>query len=151
MKKIICLILVLLIVLSTLASCGVADTIRDNVLPGTEQNNGTNNNNGNNNNGNNNNPGDGSCLTKEMHVDADNNGVCERCTADVVVTLDIYGINDLHGKVLDTDSQIGVDELTTYLKGAETRDEEYLSFPPVICGREVQSLILQRVCSSPIG
>ena len=61
-----------------------------------------------------------------MHVDSDANGICDNCTADVVVTLDLYGINDLHGKVFDTDSQIGVDELTTYLKNAESRDEEYV-------------------------
>ncbi len=130
MKRIICLILVLLLVFSTLVSCGLSDIIQENVLPGTEQNNGGNNNSGGENNdgnqNNNNNPGDGSCLTKEMHVDENNDGTCERCSADVVITLDIYGINDLHGKVFDTDSQIGVNELTTYLKGAETRDEEYL-------------------------
>ena len=30
--------------------------------------------------------------------------------------LDVYAINDLHGKFEDTDSQPGVDEMTTYLK-----------------------------------
>lgn len=33
-----------------------------------------------------------------------------------LVTFDIYAINDLHGKFLDTDSQPGVDELSTYLE-----------------------------------
>lgn len=32
------------------------------------------------------------------------------------VTFDIYAINDLHGRLTDTDQQPGVDELSTYLK-----------------------------------
>ena len=68
----------------------------------------------------------GNCLSKEMHVDSDSNGLCDNCTADVVITLDIYAINDLHGKVFDTDSQIGVDEMSTYLLGANNRDEQYI-------------------------
>lgn len=32
------------------------------------------------------------------------------------VTVDIYGVNDLHGKLADTSAQSGVDELSTYLK-----------------------------------
>ena len=36
-----------------------------------------------------------------------------------LVTFDIYAINDLHGKLADSDSQSGVDELTTYLKQAQ--------------------------------
>ena len=35
-----------------------------------------------------------------------------------VVTLDIYAVNDLHGKLADTEVQPGVDELSTYLKQA---------------------------------
>ena len=35
-----------------------------------------------------------------------------------LVTFDIYAINDLHGKLADTDQQPGVDELSTYLKQA---------------------------------
>ncbi len=35
-----------------------------------------------------------------------------------VVTLDIYAVNDLHGKLADTEFQPGVDELSTYLKQA---------------------------------
>ncbi len=37
----------------------------------------------------------------------------------VLVTFDIYAINDLHGKLSDTDAQPGVDELSTYLKQAQ--------------------------------
>ncbi len=35
------------------------------------------------------------------------------------VSFDIYAINDLHGKLADTDYQSGVDELSTYLKQAQ--------------------------------
>ena len=36
-----------------------------------------------------------------------------------LVTFEIYAINDLHGKLADTDQQPGVDELSTYLKQAQ--------------------------------
>lgn len=36
-----------------------------------------------------------------------------------LVTVDIYAVNDLHGKLADTDAQPGVDELSTYLKQAQ--------------------------------
>ncbi len=39
---------------------------------------------------------------------------------DGYYTLDVYGINDLHGKFEDTDNQPGVDEMTTYLKKMAT-------------------------------
>lgn len=49
------------------------------------------------------------------HTDSDDNGVCDSCTVSVMVAVDLYSINDLHGKFNDTDDQPGVDELTTYL------------------------------------
>lgn len=36
-----------------------------------------------------------------------------------LVTFDIYAVNDLHGKLADTDTQPGVDELTTYFKQSQ--------------------------------
>ena len=45
--------------------------------------------------------------THTEHVDADNNGVCDECRESTIRTFDIYALNDLHGKMLDTDSQIG--------------------------------------------
>ena len=36
-----------------------------------------------------------------------------------LVRFDIYAINDLHGKLADTDTQPGVDELSTYLRQAQ--------------------------------
>ncbi len=40
--------------------------------------------------------------------------------------LDIYSINDLHGKFVDGDSQPGVDEMTTYLRQAKFRENVVL-------------------------
>ena len=43
-------------------------------------------------------------------------------------TLDVYGINDMHGKFEDTNEQPGVDEMTTYLKNmARTQNTIFLS------------------------
>lgn len=57
------------------------------------------------------------------HTDADENDLCDICGGSVVVLVDFYAINDLHGKFDDTDSQPGVDELTTYLKNAKKTDD----------------------------
>ena len=60
------------------------------------------------------------------HVDSDNDGECDACYETVVVVIDIYAINDLHGKFCDTDTQPGVDELTTYLKSREDIDDNVI-------------------------
>lgn len=57
------------------------------------------------------------------HVDADGNGLCDKCRQSVIVTVDFYVINDLHGKFDDSGSQPGVDELTTYLKEVSMVEE----------------------------
>lgn len=59
----------------------------------------------------------------KSHTDDDNNGICDKCNASVIVYVDFYSINDLHGKLADADSHIGVDELTTYLKNARETDD----------------------------
>ncbi len=60
------------------------------------------------------------CVT---HTDLDDNGLCDLCSTTVIVSFDIYAINDLHGKLADADTHPGVDEMTTYLKNArETQD-----------------------------
>lgn len=51
-----------------------------------------------------------------VHVDEQNDGRCDLCNEIVIVAVDIYSINDLHGKVADGDTHPGVDELTTYLE-----------------------------------
>lgn len=60
-------------------------------------------------------PAGGECAG---HVDANNDGLCDNCRENVLVSLDFFALNDLHGKFTDTDDQPGVDELSTYLKTA---------------------------------
>lgn len=60
------------------------------------------------------------------HVDADDNGMCDGCKLSVLVVLDFYSINDLHGKLADGDSHIGVDELTTFLKNKQQTENAIL-------------------------
>lgn len=50
------------------------------------------------------------------HVDAENDGRCDVCDTIVIVAIDFYNINDLHGKLADGENHPGVDELSTYLK-----------------------------------
>lgn len=52
------------------------------------------------------------CVT---HVDNDNNGLCDICNLSVLVKLDFYAINDIHGTFRKTDSNDGVASLTTFL------------------------------------
>ena len=58
-----------------------------------------------------------------VHKDVDNDEICDVCRESVIVTFDFYNINDLHGKLADTDSNIGADELTAYLKNARESDD----------------------------
>ena len=70
--------------------------------------------------------GSGDVLVEDnrcQHVDQDNNGLCDTCNFTVVVVVDFYVLNDLHGKFADTADQPGVDELTTYLKQSREADE----------------------------
>ena len=60
------------------------------------------------------------------HTDADDNGHCDDCGLSVIVLLDLYAINDLHGKLADGDTHPGVDEMTTYLKTAMAADDHAL-------------------------
>lgn len=53
------------------------------------------------------------------HADVDDNGSCDLCAGNLLVALDFYAINDLHGKLADGQSHIGVDELTTFLKAKQ--------------------------------
>lgn len=50
------------------------------------------------------------------HVDDQNDGRCDICDTIVIVSIDFYNINDLHGKLADGENHPGVDEMTTYLK-----------------------------------
>ena len=57
------------------------------------------------------------------HTDGDDNGYCDECGTEIIIIVDLYAINDLHGKFCDTDGQPGVDELATYLKRARENDD----------------------------
>ena len=59
----------------------------------------------------------------ESHTDVDDNGFCDICNISVIVYIDFYAINDLHGKFDDTASNEGVDELTSYLKKMSETDD----------------------------
>ena len=58
-----------------------------------------------------------------QHVDDDANNLCDECGLTVLVYVDFYSVNDLHGKFADGTTHPGVDELTTYLKNAKVRDD----------------------------
>ena len=64
--------------------------------------------------------------TCTAHTDSNNDGACDSCYASVIVIIDIYAINDLHGKFCDSDDQPGVDELTSYFKDRENVDDNVI-------------------------
>ena len=68
-------------------------------------------------------PAGSSSATCKDHVDIENDGKCDQCGVSVVVIVDFYNINDLHGKIVDGEDHPGVDELTTYLKKAQETDD----------------------------
>ena len=63
--------------------------------------------------------GDNDCA----HTDTNKDDICDSCEVSVAVTFDFFAINDIHGKFADSDTQPGVDELTTYLKQARNENE----------------------------
>ena len=62
----------------------------------------------------------------QIHADADDNGRCDICTANVLVEIDLYAVNDLHGKFADGDSHPGVDELSTYFQNARAKKDNVI-------------------------
>ena len=57
------------------------------------------------------------------HVDAQNDGRCDLCDTIVIVTVDFFNVNDLHGKLADGENHPGVNEMTTYLKQQMSSNE----------------------------
>ena len=57
------------------------------------------------------------------HADTNFDNLCDFCQVSLLVYVDFYAINDLHGKIADGEGHPGVDELTTFLKNAELRDD----------------------------
>ena len=71
--------------------------------------------------------GSGDTVATPGHVDADEDGKCDDCKTSVLIELDFYVINDLHGKLTDSGNQPGAEELTTYLKMMyESEDNVFL-------------------------
>ena len=64
----------------------------------------------------------GTTASNCVHTDHNDDGNCDSCQGSVLVELDFYTINDLHGKLADGDNHIGVDELTTYIKNAQATE-----------------------------
>ena len=65
-------------------------------------------------------------IDRDAHTDEDNDGSCDDCGISVIITFDFYALNDLHGKFDDTDTQGGVDELSTYLANAYNTDDNVI-------------------------
>ncbi len=57
------------------------------------------------------------------HADANGDDTCDSCYIPLTVTLDLYSVNDMHGKFDDTYANIGVDEMSAYLRNAQTTSE----------------------------
>ena len=71
-------------------------------------------------------PTDPELPAEDDHTDENNDGACDDCGVSVVIVLDLFAINDLHGKFADTNTQVGVDELTTYLKNAYATEDHVI-------------------------
>lgn len=57
------------------------------------------------------------------HIDLANDGFCDACSKFLIVYIDFYTLNDLHGKLADAAAHPGVDELSTYLSDAKAANE----------------------------
>ena len=57
------------------------------------------------------------------HKDANGDETCDSCGESVLVVFDLFSVNDLHGKIVDSDNQPGVDELTAYIKARRQENE----------------------------
>lgn len=65
-------------------------------------------------------------TTIHTHQDSDDNALCDSCGENLLVIIDLFSVNDLHGKVADGDEHPGVDELTTYIKEARQKNEHVI-------------------------
>lgn len=58
-------------------------------------------------------------ITASTSTSTTTAALADTTTAPQPLVLDIFAVNDLHGKLVDTAAQPGVDEMTTYLKQAQ--------------------------------
>jgi len=70
--------------------------------------------------------GGGQNIKCDAHVDLDANDYCDECNEYLIVLLDFYSFNDLHGKFCDTEGQPGVDELGTYFELRAKEDDNII-------------------------
>ena len=63
----------------------------------------------------------------DKHTDTDNDGFCDDCSVSVIVIVDIFSINDIHGKISANSTQPGIGGLTTYLERESDGNAVYLS------------------------
>ena len=59
----------------------------------------------------------------DSHIDQANDGFCDNCSKFLLVMVDFYALNDIHGKLADADTHPGLDELSTYLADARESDD----------------------------
>ncbi len=64
----------------------------------------------------------GNSVPCSQHKDSDNNGICDKCKNSVIVNIDIYAVNDLHGRFSGENDKNGVDTMTTFFKLQELSD-----------------------------
>ena len=71
------------------------------------------------------------CVTKQAaekpncaagHTDVGNDGFCDVCSTLLLVFVDFYNLNDIHGKLDDASTHPGLDELSSYLEEAREAD-----------------------------
>ena len=70
--------------------------------------------------------GDANPPAGHAHTDDNGDEICDDCQESVIVVIDFYVLNDLHGKFCDTPMQGGVDELATYLNNAKKTDDNVI-------------------------
>ena len=71
-------------------------------------------------------PGTGTPGVDNEHVDANDDDYCDICSEYLIVVVDFYVFNDLHGNFCDSDSQPGVDEIGTYLDNMAKIDDHII-------------------------
>lgn len=62
-------------------------------------------------------------CTEDGHLDQNDDAYCDACNEYVLVVIDFYVLNDLHGKFCDSDTQPGVDEIGTYFEKMMASDD----------------------------
>ena len=59
----------------------------------------------------------------DIHIDLDHNNYCDECNKYLIVFIDFYVFNDLHGKFCDTADQPGVDEFGSFIEDMSSNDD----------------------------